>query len=185
MEQLTEQIELITKKVLELSDIKPTPIVLIDGRAASGKSSFAKALQEKLFQEGDSLPRVIHMDDLYPGWEGLAAGAEYLVREILKPLSMGNTANWQNWSWVRSERKSWREFSGGTPLIIEGCGSITNQSISFADLSIWLETAEDIRRQRWQQREGNDERFDFWAAQELDFYAREKSAQLAQLKIAS
>ncbi|MEY3662995.1 MAG: hypothetical protein RI919_511, partial [Actinomycetota bacterium] len=55
-----------------------TPIVLIDGRAGSGKSTLANALQRRLFKDGETLPRLIHMDDLYPGWGGLAAGAEYL-----------------------------------------------------------------------------------------------------------
>jgi uridine kinase len=177
-------IEKISSQVLELIDRgNQTPIVLIDGRAGSGKSTFAEALQQQLFRDGESAPRVIHMDNIFEGWDGLALGSDYMVRFILQPLARQETASWQDWSWVKNQRSSWREFSGGTPLIVEGCGSLTERSKEHADISIWLEASEETRRERWIQRERHLEKFDFWAAQELDFYAREKSHSLADLVI--
>jgi len=177
-------IEKISSQVLELIDRgNQTPIVLIDGRAGSGKSTFAESLQQQLFREGESAPRVIHMDNIFEGWDGLALGSDYMVRFILQPLARQETASWQDWSWVKNQRSSWREFSGGTPLIVEGCGSLTERSKEHADISIWLEASEETRRERWIQRERHLEKFDFWAAQELDFYAREKSQSLADLVI--
>jgi uridine kinase len=179
-----ELIEAISSQVLELIDRgNQTPIILIDGRAGSGKSTFAKSLQQQLFRDGESAPRVIHMDNIFEGWEGLSLGSDYMVRFILNPLSRRETASWQDWSWVKNQRSSWREFSGGTPLIVEGCGSLTERSKEHADISIWLEASEETRRERWLQRERHLEKFDFWAAQELDFYAREKSQSLADLVI--
>ena len=173
-------IEKISSQVLDLIDRgNQTPIILIDGRAGSGKSTFAESLQQQLFRDGESAPRVIHMDNIFEGWEGLSLGSDYLVRFILNPLSRHETASWQDWSWVRNERSSWREFSGGTPLIVEGCGSLTERSKEHADICIWLEASEKVRRERWIQRERHLDKFDFWAAQELDFYAREKSKSLA------
>ena len=177
-------IEKISSQVLELIDRgNQTPIVLIDGRAGSGKSTFAESLQQQLFRDGESAPRVIHMDNIFEGWDGLALGSDYMVRFILQPLARRETASWQDWSWVKNQRSSWREFSGGTPLIVEGCGSLTERSREHADISIWLEASEETRRERWIQRERHLEKFDFWAAQELDFYAREKSQSLADLVI--
>jgi uridine kinase len=177
-------IEKISSQVLELIDRgNQTPIILIDGRAGSGKSTFAEKLQQQLFQDGESAPRVIHMDNIFEGWDGLALGSDYMVRFILQPLARQETASWQDWSWVKNQRSSWREFSGGTPLIVEGCGSLTERSKEHADISIWLEASEETRRERWIQRERHLEKFDFWAAQELDFYAREKSQSLADLVI--
>jgi uridine kinase len=177
-------IEKISSQVLELIDRgNQTPIILIDGRAGSGKSTFAEKLQQQLFRDGESAPRVIHMDNIFEGWDGLALGSDYMVRFILQPLARQETASWQDWSWVKNQRSSWREFSGGTPLIVEGCGSLTERSKEHADISIWLEASEETRRERWIQRERHLEKFDFWAAQELDFYAREKSQSLADLVI--
>jgi uridine kinase len=175
-------IEKISSQVLELIDRgNQTPIILIDGRAGSGKSTFAEKLQQQLFRDGESAPRVIHMDNIFEGWDGLALGSDYMVRFILQPLARQEIASWQDWSWVKNQRSSWREFSGGTPLIVEGCGSLTERSKEHADISIWLEASEETRRERWIQRERHLEKFDFWAAQELDFYAREKSQSLADL----
>jgi uridine kinase len=174
----------ISYQVLELIDRgNQTPILLIDGRAGSGKSTFAESLQQQLFRDGESAPRVIHMDNIFEGWEGLALGSDYLVRFILQPLARRETASWQDWSWVKNQRSSWREFSGGTPLIVEGCGSLSERSKEHADIAIWLEASEETRRERWIQRERHLDKFDFWAAQELDFYAREKSQSLADLVI--
>jgi uridine kinase len=177
-------IEKISSQVLKLIDRgNQTPIILIDGRGGSGKSTFAEKLQQQLFRVGESAPRVIHMDNIFEGWDGLALGSDYMVRFILQPLARRETASWQDWSWVKNQRSSWREFSGGTPLIVEGCGSLTERSKEHADVSIWLEASEETRRERWIQRERHLEKFDFWAAQELDFYAREKSQSLADLVI--
>ena len=174
----------IAEQVLKLvDDGKSMPIILIDGRSNSGKSTLAAEIQNIIFKDGESAPRVVHMDDLYLGWNGLQAGVDYLQRFILNPLSRRETAHWQEWDWSAGERKEWREFSGGTPLIIEGCGALNQQSAPLADLRVWLEVAEDIRHKRWLEREGNNEHWAEWAAQELQFYAREKSPERADIKI--
>ena len=170
--------------VLDLvDDGVATPLVLIDVRAGSGKSTLADALQRRLFKDGETLPRLIHMDDLYPGWNGLAAGAEYLQRFILGPISQRTTAHWQLFDWAAGERVEWREFSGGTPLIVEGCGALNGLSAELAQFKVWVETPEDVRHERWLAREGNDDHWAEWAAQELDFYAREKSQALAEIRL--
>lgn len=207
---MTTPVDILTERVLELIELgKSTPIVLIDGRACSGKSTLADELQRKLFKEGESLPRVIHMDDLYLGWQGLQAGVDYLQRFILKPVSNQTVAEWREFDWAfsttvekagkaaeqtenaaESTEKSaeplerlgpWREFRGGTPLIIEGCGSLNQASAELADIKVWLEVPEEIRHERWLKREGSNEHWAQWAAQEVEFYAREKSTELADL----
>ncbi len=170
----------LAKELLDLvEEGTPMPILLIDGRAGSGKSTLAEEVQNEYFKIGESVPRIIRMDDLYPGWQGLAAGVEYLQREVLNPLRRREVAHYQLFDWVTGERGEWREFGGGTPLIIEGCGAINSNSIEHANLSVWLETDEDTRHDRWLKREGSDEHWAEWAAQELDFYAREHSRELA------
>ncbi len=181
-------IEQITRETLELGDSGlATPIILIDGRAGSGKSTLAEKMQNELFRQGESMPRIIHMDDLYEGWTGLAAGAEYLQRFILSPLLNKQTASWQEYNWEIDARERWREFSGGTPLIVEGCGSLNQYTSTIAHISIWLEVDEATRRKRWLERDGEvfNQYFDIWAAQELDLIAREKSPTLADYELRS
>ena len=176
--------ELAEQLLALVDDGKTMPILLIDGRAGSGKSTLADGVQNEFFKLGESAPRVIHLDDLYPGWDGLQLGVEYLQRSVLTPFSKREVAHYQLFDWASGERKEWREFAGGTPLIVEGCGAINRNSIESADLSVWLEETEEIRKERWMGREGNDAHWAQWAAQELDFYARERSAELADRVIA-
>jgi hypothetical protein len=177
----------IAAQVLELVDRgNSMPIVLIDGRSNSGKSTLAAEVQNLIFKNGESAPRVVHMDDLYLGWNGLQAGADYLNRFILKPLSDSYIAQWREFDWANpgepgfeARNGEWREFAGGTPLIIEGCGALNQLSAQVASVKIWLEVPQEIRHQRWLEREGSADHWAEWAAQEEEFYAREKSSELA------
>lgn len=167
------------------------PIVLIDGRAGAGKSIFAKELANAYFKLDNQAARIISMDDLYPGWEGLALGSIYLHTKILKPLALGKTASWQVWNWSESQRgaddevNGHREFAGGTALIVEGCGSISRMTSELADLTIWIEAEFEVRRNRFNQRDNGkfDAYFPIWSAQEDEFYEKEKSSELADLII--
>ena len=88
------------------------PDILHDyGSMAEAWSSLKSA-----WTHGESLPRVIHMDDLYEGWRGLQTGVDILNRQILGQLAKGVGASWQEWDWAAGERGKWREFRGGTPL---------------------------------------------------------------------
>lgn len=187
-----ELLEKLTKEITDLLDRKPTPIILIDGRSCSGKSTFAAELSENLFAAIEALPRLVHMDDLYPGWEGLRAGSNYLSQQITGPLGAGKAAVWQVWDWAQNTRgragepgNGWREFSGGVPLIVEGCGSISRTSFAIADLTVWLEANQAVRRARWHDRDQGqfEDKFALWQAQEDEFYELEKSEILAKLKL--
>lgn len=189
-----EGLEAITKLALELADQFPTPIILIDGRAGSGKSTFAKQLKGNLFLRGEAAPTLVSMDDLYPGWEGLKDGSFYLERNILNPLSQGRKASWKKWDWARGERgnpsepgNGWREFLGGNTLLIEGCGSLSQHSSETAHLRVWVEASESERRRRFHDRDAGsfDQYWSIWAAQEDEFYAAEKSKDLADFVISN
>jgi hypothetical protein len=187
---MSELSQKIADQVLKLVDAgNSMPIVLIDGRSCSGKSTLASEIQNLVFKDGESAPRVVHMDDLYLGWNGLQAGVDYLQRFILKPLSDSYIAQWREFDWSKpgeagyeSRNGEWREFSGGTPLIVEGCGALNQLSAPLADIRVWLEADQETRLQRWLAREGSSEHWAEWAAQEEEFYAREKSSQLADSK---
>ena len=179
------------QRLIDKQESGKLPLVLIDGRAAAGKSLFANQLAELYFQSEKQAARVISMDDLYPGWEGLASGSIYLLTQILTPLSQGRTANWQVWNWAENKRgandavNGHREFSGGTALIVEGCGSISRLTSEIADITIWVEADFQIRKSRFNQRDSGkfDSYFSIWSAQEDEFYEKEKSLELAQLII--
>ena len=106
-----------------------------------------------------------------------------MIRQVLSPLGRREGASWQEYDWALGERDRWREFEGGTPLVIEGCGSLSQATAPLANIRVWLEADETVRQNRWISRVGHDhdEWWPIWAAQELEFYARERSPELADL----
>jgi uridine kinase len=172
--------------------VKNTTIVLVDGRAGAGKSKFARELAEVIFKSERQLPKLIHMDDLYPGWDGLRAGSAYLNRNILQPIVAGKQANWQVWDWELGQRgasgepaNGWRSFEGGNLVVIEGCASVSAISTDLADLSIWIESDTELRRTRFSQRDQGqfDDYWESWAIQEDEFYEQEKSSDRCEIWI--
>jgi energy-coupling factor transporter ATP-binding protein EcfA2 len=188
---LETAVESLKPRLLQLYETRQTPIVLIDGRAGAGKSTLAKLISDSLFREQEQAPRIVHMDDLYEGWEGLRQGSQYLNSHILRPLVQNGKAEWQQWYWARNRRggrdpgNGWREFQGPNLLIVEGCGSISRESAELADLSVWVESPRPTRKQRFLARDSGAfaDYWDLWSSQEESFYAEERSKDLAKLQI--
>ena len=114
------------------------PVVTIDGYSGSGKSTLAAALARLV-----NGWQVLHLDDWYPGWDGLEAGAE-IARRIAADLRAGRASSYEAWDWENGA-------TGATipvplaPTIIEGCGAIEAE----ADLAIWIaDPGEEERRHR-------------------------------------
>jgi len=120
------------------------PVVTIDGYSGSGKSTLAAAL-------ACLLPgwQVLHLDDWYPGWDGLAAGAQ-VARRICEDLRAGCPSSYEAWDW-EADAPGVVVDVPVAPTIIEGCGAWDAD----ADLSIWIEDpGEDERRRRALARDG-------------------------------
>lgn len=148
-------------------------IWLIDGRSGAGKTRLAGILGAELGAH------VVHLDDCYPGWDGLAAGADYALHRILEPLAAGRAARWQRWDWAANRRAEWHTLDAGTSLVVEGCGSVTPATRALADHAIWIECDEATRRARALARDGEDSWWDGWRRQEDRHIAAHDPARLA------
>ena len=135
------------------------PVVTIDGYSGSGKSTLAAALVRLV-----NGWQVLHLDDWYPGWDGLEAGAG-IARGIAADLREGRASTYEAWDWDKGA-------TGATirvplvPTIIEGCGAIEAE----ADLAIWIaDPGEDERRNRALARDGQTyaPHWQRWARQDL------------------
>lgn len=166
------------------------PVVLVDGYSGSGKTSFTRSLADEIFRSTRLKPQIVHMDDLYPGWEGLRLGSNYLVNEILLPRSRGKTAEYQVWNWARGHRgitgdpsNGWRSVRHDSPLIVEGCGSVSLASKPLAHLAIWIESSMAVREQRLEER---DKKIfasykESWRIQENEFFKEESTKDLCEI----
>ena len=143
----------------EKSDKLGVPVVTIDGYSGAGKSTLAAAL-------ASLLPgwQVLHLDDWYPGWDGLAAGAR-IARRIAADLREGRAPSYEAWDWEAGETGAMIRVPLA-PTIIEGCGAIEAE----ADIAIWIaDPGEDERRSRALARDGQTyaPHWRRWADQDL------------------
>ncbi|MDP4013973.1 MAG: AAA family ATPase [Candidatus Nanopelagicales bacterium] len=155
-----------------------TKLVTVDGPAGAGKSSFAAALASEL---PDS--EVIHMDDLYEGWEGLDDRlSERVDAWILTPLRSGLPAQHLVYDWARGVFGSWRVTTPPGVLILEGVGSLQAHTSPVAALRIWLEAPRETLNNRLTSRDGAiSGHLTRWKIREAEFFERLGSRGLADL----
>jgi hypothetical protein len=156
------------------------PVVLLDGGSGAGKTSLAALIAQSWRAARDEELQVVSLDDVYPGWHGLAAGSAAVPR-ILAPSSAG----FRRWDWATSLPADWVSVDPHRPILVEGCGALTLESAKMATCRVWLELDEPLRRHRALARDrgGYDPYWDTWAAQEQTHWRENQPWSLADLTI--
>lgn len=142
--------------------------VLLDGRSGSGKSTLADELC-RLWASST----VVRLDDIYPGWDGLAWAIDHVRTCLLEPRAAGRPGRWRRWDWTTSAPSGWHTVEAGQRLVVEGVGALSAANRALADLGIWVDAPAEVRKQRALARDGDTYRphWDRWAAQEEVFLA--------------
>jgi hypothetical protein len=159
----------------------PNPVVLVDGRSGAGKSSLARRLVAEW--PGRGRVQLVALDDLYPGWDGLADGAAYARDTILRPHARGVIGVWERWDWGANERSEAHAVDPALPLVVEGSGLLTPDVVRLADVSVWVDAPLTSRRARALDRDGETYRphWDRWARQEDRHLATHDPVSLASV----
>lgn len=167
-------------ELVEQEDIRRPVIVAIDGPACAGKSTLA-ALTATLL---DDAP-VVAMDDLYPGWDGLADGVQVVVEKVLGPVSRGERAWFVRYDWVSKTHAETMIVPDHHYLVVEGVGSSVGAAARYADIRIWVDAPEEIRRTRGENRTegGFDGQWQRWADQEAILFGGQDARDQAHLRI--
>lgn len=147
-------------------------VVLIDGRSGTGKTTLGAQIAQLLGAQ------LVHLDDLYPGWDGLRAAADAVVTDVL-----GTPSGYRRWDWVADAPTDWASVDPDLPIVVEGCGAVSRASAPLASLRVWLEADDTVRWDRAIGRDGEvfAREWDRWAAQEQEFIAAEDPAALADV----
>lgn len=156
-------------------------VVAIDGPSGSGKTTLAADIARLL-----ACP-VVHMDDLYPGWNGLLAGIGYLVAEVLSPLAAGESAHYRVWDWGSGGRGGQRALAPQRFLVVEGCGASVGEASAYIGVRVWVEAPRKVRRARGLARDGDAYRpfWEHWAFQEEAVFAADATRARADVIVST
>ncbi|RKS07899.1 uridine kinase [Nocardiopsis sp. Huas11] len=165
-------------------------VVAVEGRSGSGKSTVADHLRADLAARGEPV-HVLTMEDLYPGWDGLARAPHLLRDWVLAPLRRGEPAAWHRYDWERGGfAPEWtrlpEDVAAGGTLVVEGCGAGARQARALTDALVWVAVPGAERSRRLDAR-GDAAVYgphrDRWARQEEDFYAGHRPREHAGMVI--
>ncbi|MFC5995607.1 hypothetical protein ACFQE5_15435 [Pseudonocardia hispaniensis] len=153
-------------------------LVTVDGFSGAGKTELATHLGVAL-----DAP-VLTLEELYPGWDGLADAVPLAVEWIAEPLAAGRPARWRVWDWERGVRGAWHELAAVPLVVLEGCGAGARALRPFTRVAIWVDAPPEQRERRLRARADWPGYAPFrtrWAAQEEAFHARERTRERADV----
>jgi hypothetical protein len=151
-------------------------LICVDGPAGSGKTTLAEELVAL------SGAPVVHMDDLYEGWNGLARVSDQLDT-LLPPMAEDRAGSYRRWDWPGHR---WAETVVVPPaplLVLEGVGSAPLAHARLVTVLAWVEVPFDLRMARGLERGGVGvaEHWRQWTEDEQEVFARERIRERADL----
>lgn len=159
------------------------PVVLIDGRAGAGKTTLSRMVAANWPVAGR--PQLIALDSLYPGWDGLDAGVERALHDILRPHARGLLSTWRRWDWELETEAEAHAVTPALGVILEGSGAVNSATARLADVSVWVDSPDAARKRRALERDGDGFRphWGRWAVQEDRHLERDDPRALATLRV--
>jgi uridine kinase len=164
-------------------------LVCIDGPAGSGKTTLAAALQRRLVAlsgpAGAVRVEVVHMDDVYDGWAGLASGIDTVAHSVVAPLRSGAPGRYRRYDWHRGGFAEERLVEPCAVLLVEGVGSGASAYADAITSLVWVEAPSDVRLSRGLARDGADlrEHWVAWREREDAMFARERTRERADVVV--
>ncbi len=156
-----------------------TVVVAVDGPSGSGKTTLALGVVDAL-----GCPAV-HMDQIFPGWDGLAAAVPLLTEQVLEPLARGERAAYRQWDWDHDRWGATVTVPQHRFLVVEGCASSVLPAGSFAAVRVWVEAPLAERMRRGVERDGEVFRphWERWAAQERALFDADRTRERADIVV--
>lgn len=168
-------------------------LVCVDGPSGSGKSVLAAALnrafRDRLRSPGAAASashvRVLHMDNVYDGWAGLAAGMATVAVSVLAPLALGQPGRYRRFDWHTMAFAEERVVPPCDVLVVEGVGAWSSAVAATVTCLVWADTPSDVRLERGVVRDGEAMRGRLlaWRAQEDEMFARERTRSHADVVV--
>jgi uridine kinase len=158
-----------------------TRLVCADGPAGSGKTSLAAALRAELDDAA-----VVHMDDVYLGWDtDFAEVHERLRVQVVEPLARGRAACYQRYDWYAGRLGEWVGLPPPRVLLLEGVGSGAAVLDPVRSMLVWVEVDRSERIRRGLERDGAAvlPKWLAWMEHEEVEHARQRTRERADLRL--
>ncbi len=158
------------------------------GRGTTGLPRRAGRVGQDLAGRGDRRPvpaaTVVHLDDLYAGWDGLP-GVGQQLDTLLEPLARGATGRYRRYDWAAGRFAETVRVAPSPLLVLEGVGSGSAAHAGLATVTAWVAAPEALRRARAVARDGAElaARWAAWAAAEAACFAASGVAERADLVV--
>ncbi len=175
--------------VLELAFSRPprlggTRLVCVDGPAGSGKTTFADALVTATLEGGLSVS-LIHMDDVFCGWSGLADAGRRILDQVVAPLAAGRTAAYERYDWHQERYAELAPVPETDLLVVEGVGSGDPSYAERIGVLVWVWAPAELRLERGLERDGSAmaPHWHQWMVDEERLHARDRTAERADVQV--
>ena len=165
------------------SAIRPV-LIAVDGFSGAGKTTLATELAAAL--RAHHTVSLFHLEDVYPGWDGLADGIAYFRDHVAIPLAAGRPARWQAWDWSAHRYGQVHSTEPAEIIIFEGVGASSAQVRHLLDAAVWVSAPAALRREQALARDGAAyaPHWQRWADQEQAWAAADPASSRADITVA-
>lgn len=177
------------RAVLDLALSRPpglaaARLVCVDGPAGSGKTSLAGAVRHLAEERGLSVS-LVHLDDVYPGWEGLPAVGGLLQGGVVAPLAEGRAGRYRRYDWLRGQYAEERTVPVSDLVVLEGVGSGDPGYADRVSVLVYVEAPEEVRLRRGLERDGPalEGRWRAWVLEEAALHHRDRTRERADVLV--
>ncbi len=161
-------------------------LLAIDGPAGSGKTTLAAKL-EREYQLTTTV-QVIHMDDLYNGWENaLSEELTEKLSHIVQSHNSGKDFHLAKFNWASMKFDEGELMLATEVLILEGVGAAQKVVRDAGAMTYWIETPAEIGLQRVLDRDGHHLRDLMlkWQTHQDAHFQIDKTAENCDVKLTS
>jgi hypothetical protein len=159
-----------------------TRVLAIDGPSGAGKTTLAALVSEAL-----GAAPVVHLDHLYPGWDGLADVVPRLLEWVLQPAAEDRPVRYRRYDWEREEYAEWVDVDqhASSTLIVEGVAAGALPGAAYLSVLVWMDAPAGVRFDRGIARDGETYRphWQRWAEQEKHYFAEHDPRERADLRL--
>jgi uridine kinase len=175
--------------VLDLALARPpklgrTRLVCVDGPAGSGKTTFADRLVQEARGRGLTV-ELVHMDDVFEGWDGLADAGARVRDQVVGPLGRGRPGRYARYDWEHERLGDEVTVPVADLLVIEGVGSADPGYAQHTSALVWVWAPRELRLERGLARDGAalEDRWRTWMLDEEQLHLRDRTEERADVVV--